>query len=82
MWARALSGGRVAVGLYNADATNHSMTVSVEDVWAVVGKGSRTTASVRDVWQRTDLGQFTKAFHQSNVGVHETKVFLFTEPAH
>ena len=81
LWARALSGGRVVVGLYNTDETAHAMAVSVSDVWAVVGKGGQTAASVRDVWQRKDLGQITGSLQQAAVGVHETKVFLFTPPA-
>jgi len=53
IWARPLSDGTMAVGLFNRGLTPHAMTLHWSDV------GLRGPQPVRDLWQRKDLGNFT-----------------------
>ena len=49
VWARGLSGGRKAVGLFNRATTDQMIGVT----WAQLGVSG--TPAVRDVWQRADV---------------------------
>ena len=57
VWTKPLSGGRVAVGLFNRSWSIRDASVDLAEI------GFRSGASVRDVWQQKDLG------HQSGVFV-------------
>ena len=50
VWARKLSDGRVAVGLFNRDLVAQTVTVK----WSELGLAG--AQPVRDLWQRKDLG--------------------------
>jgi alpha-galactosidase len=73
VWARPLNGGDVAVGLYNAANTSHSISVNISRIFE--GGTGMVVASVRDVWKRQNLGNFTETFTSGAVRAHETKVF-------
>ena len=56
MWARPLSDGSLAVGLFNRD----EMDMKVGVKWSELGlKGKQ---KVRDLWRQKDLGTFDDAF--------------------
>jgi alpha-galactosidase len=56
VWARPLTGGRTAIGLFNRGLHAAKMSVS----WHALGlKGP---LRVRDVWAQRDLGTFTREF--------------------
>jgi len=61
LWTRTMSGGDVVALLYNSHDSNE---VTVRCEWdADLGwTGGNRTASVRDLWNRKDLGNFTGAF--------------------
>ena len=50
VWARQLSDGRVAVGMFNRDLVAQRITVK----WSELGLSGEQP--VRDLWQRKDLG--------------------------
>lgn len=56
IWARPLSDGTVAVGLFNRGLTPNKVTAQ----WSHLGLRGRQP--VRDLWQRRDLGAFDEAF--------------------
>jgi alpha-galactosidase len=56
IWARPLSDGTVAVGLFNRGLAPSPVTVQ----WSQLGL--RGAQPVRDLWRRTDLGDFTGQF--------------------
>lgn len=56
VWAKPLSGGAVAVGLFNGGPAPRNVAVEWRDV------GLDGTCDVRDLWLRKDLGAFDKAF--------------------
>lgn len=77
IWARHLSDGSVAVALYNEDDD----AVDVAFDFTTVGWKSSTTASARDLWQHSDLGDFTGRYPQTgtvSVAPHETQMIRFT----
>ncbi len=53
IWARPLSGGATAVGLFNRGEYPTTITLKLEDI------GIIEPVNVRDVWARKDLGRFT-----------------------
>jgi MYXO-CTERM domain-containing protein len=55
VWAKDLSGGRKAVGLFNRGAADATVSVT----WAQLALSG--TQLVRNVWTRTDLGAMTAA---------------------
>ena len=55
VWTKPLSGGRVAVGLFNRSWSVRDVSVDLAEI------GFRSGANMRDVWQGKDLG------HQSGV---------------
>ncbi len=56
VWTKPLSGGRVAVGLFNRSWSKRDVSVDL----AEIGFGSG--ASVRDVWKGKDLGRHSGVF--------------------
>jgi len=56
IWAKALTDGGMAVGLFNMN--NHAMTITA--VFKELGLSDRVMA--RDLWLHKDLGQFDKSF--------------------
>ncbi len=51
VWTKPLSGGRVAVGLFNRSWSNREVSVDLAQI------GFKNGASVRDVWKKKDLGR-------------------------
>ena len=58
VWARPLEGGNRAVILLNRGTTEKSITVN----WLDLDYPSQTTAEVRDLWQKKNLGKFQEKF--------------------
>ena len=56
VWTKPLSGGRVAVGLFNRSWSTRDVSFDL----AAIGFGSGAT--VRDVWKHRDLGHFSGNF--------------------
>jgi alpha-galactosidase len=56
IWARPLSDGTLAVGLFNRGLAPSEVSVS----WAQLGIAGRQP--VRDLWRRLDLGRFSEKF--------------------
>ena len=56
IWAKPLSDGSKAVGLFNRE--EHPMTISLK----LADIGFPASARIRDLWQRKDLGTFTGSF--------------------
>ncbi|HYK37143.1 glycoside hydrolase family 27 protein [Alloacidobacterium sp.] len=50
VWTKPLSGGRVAVGLFNRSWDNRDVSVNLADI------GFKNGANLRDVWKQQDLG--------------------------
>lgn len=53
VWTKPLSGGRVAVGMFNRSWSNREVTVDLAQI------GFKDGANVRDVWKGKDLGRRT-----------------------
>jgi alpha-galactosidase len=51
VWTKPLSGGRVAVGLFNRSWSMRDVSVDLKEI------GFKNGATVRDVWRQTDLGR-------------------------
>jgi alpha-galactosidase len=56
VWTRPLSGGRVAVGLFNRSWDNRDVSVDLADI------GFKSGANLRDVWTQQDLGHHAGVF--------------------
>ena len=56
VWTKPLSGGRVAVGLFNRSWDYRYVSVDLAEI------GFKNGANLRDVWKRTDLGLHTGVF--------------------
>jgi alpha-galactosidase len=56
VWAKPLSRGRVAVGLFNRSWSNREVSVDLAEI------GFHNGANVRDVWKQKDLGTVTGVF--------------------
>lgn len=56
VWTKPLSGGRVAVGLFNRSWDNRDVSVDLGEI------GFESGANLRDVWKETDLGRHTGVF--------------------
>jgi alpha-galactosidase len=66
VWSRPLSGTNVrAVALLNRNASAASITVNFTQIGLSSG-----AASVRDLWQHTDLGMFTGSYSAASVPSH------------
>ena len=58
VWAKPLTDGSVAVGLFNRSESTSPVTVNFKDL------GLPPKVSVRDLWQRKDLGSFSDSYTQ------------------
>lgn len=56
MWAKQLTDGSVAVGLFNRGESVNPITVNFKDL------GIRKQVQVRDLWQHKNLGAFDGSF--------------------
>jgi alpha-galactosidase len=56
VWTKPLSGGRVAVGLFNRSWDNRDVSVDLAEI------GFRNGANLRDVWKQKDLGHRSGVF--------------------
>jgi len=56
VWARPLSDGTIAVGLFNRGSNPAEVTVRWDEI------GARGKQPVRDLWQQKDLGEFSDTF--------------------
>mmetsp|Transcript_3652 Transcript_3652/g.9266 ORF Transcript_3652/g.9266 Transcript_3652/m.9266 type:complete len:509 (+) Transcript_3652:53-1579(+) len=70
VYARELTGGDMAVVLYNEDEVSDDGGVDFK----LLGWPAGTKASVRDLWSHQDLGIFADAFPKTSVEPHGTKV--------
>jgi len=73
VWARGLTGGDVAVALYNEDDTAKAIGFKLSAV------GAPATASIRDLWEHEELGKFTDTFPSVSVEAHGTVVLRLTK---
>jgi alpha-galactosidase len=64
VWAKALADGNRAVVLLNRSKSAAKIAVN----WTEIGYPSKTTAEVRDLWLKKDLGSFTGSFSASVPG--------------
>jgi len=56
VWTKPLSGGRVAVGMFNRSWSNREVSVNLAEI------GFKNGADVRDVWKGKDLGHRSGVF--------------------
>jgi alpha-galactosidase len=56
VWTKPLSGGRVAVGLFNRSWDNRDVSVDLAEI------GFKNGANLRDVWKGKDLGRHSGVF--------------------
>jgi alpha-galactosidase len=75
VWARKLTGGAVAVALYNEDDAPKSIGVS----FAKLGWSATTKATVRDLWAHKDLAPATGMLKNMTVAAHGSYLLLLTE---
>jgi hypothetical protein len=71
VWVKALSGGDLAVGLFNRGDSAASITVN----WKELGLGG--SQFVRDLWQRKDLGKYIVDY-TANVHGHGAMLLKIT----
>ena len=74
VWAGGLSGGRIAVALFNRSPGDDVVEVK----WAEVGLAQGTAVRVRDIWGGAELGTFSADFARP-VAAHAT-VYLVLSP--
>jgi hypothetical protein len=65
VWAKALSGNAHAVALFNRNGSAASITVTFTQVGIASGK-----VTVRDLWQKADLGSFEGSYTATSVPSH------------
>ena len=70
VWAKPLSDGSIAVGLFNLGAPAGRL---VAVAWESLGLHDRRPCRVRDLWTGDDLGVFSGDF-SARVGVHDAMV--------
>ena len=75
VWAGPLSGGRLAVALFNRSPGDDAIAVR----WADVGLAPGAAVAVRDIWGAADLGTFSADFARP-VPAHAT-AYLVLSPA-
>jgi len=75
VWAGPLANKDVAVALVNQNDTGSS---TINCTWAEIGLSSTTVASVRDIWQKKDMGNHTGSYSAS-VAFHDV-AFLRIHP--
>ena len=71
VWARKLTGGDVAVALYNEDDEVKSIGFTLADV-------GMAAAYVRDLWRHEDLGTFHESFPAMQVAPHAATMLRLT----
>jgi len=73
LWGKPQLGGAVATLLVNNDISN-AYTVDISlSLLNITGK-----ATVRDIWNRKDLGTFQTTFTTDSVASHDSRFYLFT----
>ena len=73
VWAGALSGGRLAVALFNRSPGDDTITVR----WSDVGLAPGVAIAARDIWAASDLGTFSADFSRP-VPAHATVYLVLT----
>ncbi len=59
VWAKPLTGGRIALALLNRSPANDSITAN----WSDIGAPSASQQyAVRDIWQAADMGVFSSSY--------------------
>jgi alpha-galactosidase len=66
VWSKQLEDGGRAIVLFNRSLSTANISVS----WTEIGYPAHLKASVRDLWQHKDLGEFTEEF-SANVPSHD-----------
>jgi alpha-galactosidase len=56
IWAKPLSAGGMAVGLFNRGESTNPITLSFKDI------GLPGSVKIRDLWQHKDLGSFSGSY--------------------
>jgi alpha-galactosidase len=56
VWAKPLSNGAVAVGLFNRGESTNPVTLNFKDI------GLQGSVKIRDLWQHKDLGSFSGSY--------------------
>ena len=72
VWMKELSGGSVAVALFNRSGHPVSMTIRWEELGI---SGART---VGDLWKQSKLGNHNKSFTAESVKSHEARMLLLS----
>ena len=67
-------GSKVAVLLINLASTPADLSVSFSEIPGFKG----TTAVVRDIWARKDVGSFTSSYTAANVASHDAAFLMIT----
>ncbi len=81
VWAKPMMGNCRALGLFNRSGATASITVNWADLnkWTTVGPWSATTsATVRDLWTKTDLGTNKSGSYSVSVPSHGLAMLKLT----
>lgn len=70
VWVKPLQDGSSAVFLSNFAAVPAAVTVT----WADIGLPASTSATVRDLWMRSDLGSFTDMYTTPTLDSHAAMI--------
>jgi len=73
VWAKPLKDNEWAVALFNRSGDNADITVFWEDLEL----SPNTLIKVRDLWEKSDIGSFTRSFSEI-VPYHSTLLFKFS----
>lgn len=73
VWAGRLSGGKVAVVLWNRGSSRATITAR----WSDIGLSSSTVVSVRDLWARATIGS-VRGQLAATVAPHACKMYVLT----
>ena len=75
VWSKQLSGTNTrAVALFNRSGSAASMTVQ----WTTIGLAAGA-ATVRDLWNQTDLGSFTNSYTATAIPMHGIVMLKITQ---
>jgi len=72
VWMKELSGGSVAVALFNRSSNPVSMTVHWKEL------GIHGTRTVSDLWMHTKLGNYKNSFTAVQIKSHEARILLLS----
>ncbi|CAA7389276.1 unnamed protein product [Spirodela intermedia] len=72
VWAGPLSGGRLAVALWN----RCSSVVSITARWETLGLHTSTSSSVRDLWKHEVIEENAVESFEARVDAHDCRVFV------